>query len=138
MEEAVVLGCLRVPCAHELTNSHAVNLKFGPSIVCHLVLQDLSFSRANQECFILNKIQCPEEEVSAVSGNQDPVLPLDLIGIVPGKSQNWLSRWLSSYETLPALPQDPSLVPSTQVVAHNHFNSSSGDRKSSGFSGHQA
>lgn len=73
-----------------------------------------------------------------MSGNQDPVLPLDLIDMVPGKSQNWLSGWLSSYETLPALPQDPSLVPSTQVVAHNHFNSSSGDRKCSDFSGHQA
>lgn len=96
VEEAVVLGCLRVPCAHELTNSHAVNLKFGPSIVRHLVLQDLSSSRANQECFILNKIPVPRGRSIPVSGNQDPVLPLYLIGMVPGKSQNWLSRWLSS------------------------------------------
>lgn len=84
MEEAVVLGCLRVPCAHELTNSHAVNLKFGPSIVRHLVLQDLSTSRANQECFILNKI--PVSRGRSICNVRKP-------GPSPSTGLNWHGSW---------------------------------------------
>lgn len=72
------------PCAQELTNSHTVNLKFGPSIARHLVLQDLSSSQANQECFILNKI--PVSRGRNICNVRKP-------GPSPSTELNWHGSW---------------------------------------------